>query len=62
MKDIVAGLFFFAVGVFFLIQGLEYKIGTVSNMGPGFFPVAFSSLLIVLSVIVTIKGLRNVRR
>lgn len=35
-------------GVFGLVIGLDYKVGSLTRMGPGFFPVALSVLVIVL--------------
>lgn len=56
-KDLVAGLLFVAIGIAFLWIGLDYRFGTNRQMGPGYFPIVLSSLMILLGVIVALKGL-----
>jgi hypothetical protein len=56
-KDFLAGLMFAAFGLFFLIEGLNYRYGTVRSMGPGWFPAAVSWLLIGTGVVVAGKSL-----
>jgi hypothetical protein len=57
-KDLVAGALFVAIGLFFAIASLEYRLGTLARMGPGFFPLLLGSLLVLLGigVIVTAFG------
>lgn len=52
-------------GIFFVTVGLLYggmtlnslPIGTAFNMGPGYFPVVLSSILVVLGVVIGTRGL-----
>lgn len=37
-------------GIYLVIQGFNYSVGTFRRMGPGFFPVAVGAGLVVLSV------------
>ncbi|MBB3649145.1 tripartite tricarboxylate transporter TctB family protein (plasmid) [Rhizobium ruizarguesonis] len=60
-KDLVAGLVFVTIGLGFLWGGLDYRVGTVSEMGPGFFPVSLAILLIALGAVVALKSLTGVR-
>lgn len=57
-KEILAGLAFVALGLFFSLSVLvvPYRIGTLLEMGPGFFPLALGSLLVLLGVIVVVSG------
>jgi putative tricarboxylic transport membrane protein len=57
MKDIVAGLLFIVIGVFFKYHSQTYSLGSVSNMGPGYFPDLISTLLLVVGIVLTIKSL-----
>ena len=57
MKDITAGIFFISTGAFFLFHGINYRIGTLDQMGPGFFPVTFSIVSIVLGAVILVREL-----
>lgn len=61
-KDLAAGVMFVGIGSFFM--GYAYfnlRMGTAGAMGPGYFPVALGSLLMVLGTGVLLKaaGARN---
>jgi hypothetical protein len=58
-KDIIAGLLFAALGGFFLYYSTKFTIGTVNQMGPGFYPVCVSTLLIVLGIITILKAIKK---
>lgn len=55
-KDFVSGLLFLVVGGFFLWSGSDYQFGTVSHMGPGFFPRVLAILVSVVGLILCIQG------
>lgn len=50
-KDFWTGLIYIGLGAAFLWFGLEYRMGTGARMGPGYFPVVLSIMLIVLGMI-----------
>ena len=57
-KDLAAGLIFAAIGAFFAIDALRHlRIGTALQMGPGYFPLVLSGVLLLLSAIIIGKGL-----
>lgn len=59
-SDVGAGAIFIAIGLFFglmTLSGLE--IGTARRMGPGYFPIVLSGILIVLGIAVAAKGLNQ---
>lgn len=58
-KDLVAGGLFVAIGLFFAIASLEYRLGTPGRMGPGFFPLMLGALLTVLGIGVVITSMRG---
>lgn len=51
LNDIFAGLVTLAVGLFIALQGRSYNVGELRNMGPGYFPVAIGSAMVLLSVV-----------
>jgi len=55
-KSSVTGLLFIALGLVFGIGSLQYTLGTVSEAGPGFYPLVVSTILFVLGVITLIKN------
>jgi putative tricarboxylic transport membrane protein len=44
-RDYHGGALMIAIGLGAIIQGRQYPIGTLSRMGPGFFPVALGAIL-----------------
>ena len=51
-KDLLAGLLFVFLGGTALLISSGYRIGTVLKMGPGYFPVLISSVVLVLGLII----------
>ncbi len=56
--NMLCGALFVAFGVFFLHQTASLNIGTAFRMGPGYFPLVLSSVLILLGVIIAVQALR----
>jgi putative tricarboxylic transport membrane protein len=56
-SEVVGGLFWLAVGVFFAVGGIMLKPGTLRNPGPGFLPLMMALLLISFSLFVLARGL-----
>jgi len=57
-KDFWSGVIFIAIGLFAIIHGTKYTIGTAARMGPGYFPRILGILLIVLGGILALRALR----
>jgi len=57
-KDFLAGLLFMAFGVAALVIGWSYPLGTISRMGPGYFPRILAVLLIGLGGLLSLRGFR----
>jgi len=55
-RDLICGLLFIAVGLFFAIQSFGLEIGTAFRMGPGYFPLVLAGLLVLFGIIVIIQG------
>jgi len=57
-SDLGAGAIFIAIGLGFGLMTLSgLDIGTARRMGPGFFPIMLSGILVVLGIAVVIKGI-----
>lgn len=52
------GAIFIAVGLFFGYQSLGQEIGNAFRMGPGYFPLVLSGILILLGAIIVIQATR----
>ena len=52
----LCGALFMATGLFFLVQSLGLEIGTAFRMGPGYFPLVLSGILVLLGLIVAGAG------
>lgn len=45
-RDVIAGTFFFLFGAGAVFYAFVYPVGTLTNMGPGYFPAILGGLLI----------------
>ncbi|MDN5843199.1 MAG: tripartite tricarboxylate transporter TctB family protein [Alcaligenaceae bacterium] len=55
-KDFFSGLLFVAIGIGFGWGATGYRMGTSAHMGPGYFPMVCSVLLVIIGLIVCIKS------
>jgi hypothetical protein len=56
-EDFGAGVLFTIVGGAVLVIGQRYALGTLSKMGPGFFPTMLSIGLIGTGLVLLVRGL-----
>jgi putative tricarboxylic transport membrane protein len=56
-SEVMGGIFWGAVGVFFALGAVRLKLGTFHNPGPGFIPLGIALLLILFSLFTLAKGL-----
>ena len=56
-RDYYGGALMMAIGIGAMVQGRHYSIGTLSRMGPGYFPVALGAILTLvgLAIIATAR-------
>jgi hypothetical protein len=56
-RDYYGGALMMAIGLGAIIEGRQYPLGTLSRMGPGFFPVALGAILALvgLAIIATAR-------
>jgi hypothetical protein len=55
--DVIGGLFWAGVGIFFALGAVKLKLGTFRDPGPGFIPLGIALLLILFSLFTLAEGL-----
>lgn len=50
-EDIIAGVVTTGLGVFIFTEAVGYRLGTVSSMGPGYFPMLLAACMCGLGVL-----------
>jgi hypothetical protein len=56
-QDFGAGILFLAIGIAGLYFGDDLAFGSASKMGPGYFPMMLSGIIVLLGAIVGIRAL-----
>lgn len=51
-KDFWSAVLYIALGLGTIIVSLHYQFGGPSNMGPGFFPIILSTILVIIGCII----------
>jgi len=59
VREIIGGLLVVAVGLCFAIGAFHFRMGTVMNMGPGFFPLATGIITTVLGIVIVIVAFKS---
>jgi hypothetical protein len=57
--DAAAGILFLLFGLFFGIQSLGLELGTAFRMGPGYFPLVLSGVLIVFGLLILLVAVTS---
>jgi hypothetical protein len=57
-KDFWSGVLFAGLGIFIIVYGSKYTLGTAARMGPGYFPRILGILLSVLGLVLALRSLR----
>lgn len=58
-QDVIGGVLALAFGAFMLDKALDYPLGSMLRMGPGFFPAVLSGLIIILGAALALHGFRR---
>jgi hypothetical protein len=56
-KDFWSGVLFTGFGVFAIVAGSKYTLGTAARMGPGYFPRILGILLVVLGLVLLLRAI-----
>ncbi|WP_454851303.1 tripartite tricarboxylate transporter TctB family protein [Rhizobium binxianense] len=54
----ICGALLAATGAFFAVQSFGLEIGTALRMGPGYFPLVLSAVLVLLGAIILVQAVR----
>ena len=60
--EIAVALILGAIGVYVILEGRTYGLGTIVRIGPAYFPIALGTLLLVLSIGLVMEALRGRNR
>lgn len=55
-RDIIGGLALSAIGLYAAFQAWGYEFGSLTRMGPGYFPVGLGLLLVVLGLAIAVPA------
>jgi hypothetical protein len=55
-QDLGAGIVFLLIGIAGIYFGSDLNVGTASRMGPGYFPIMLSWLIIAIGLVVGFRG------
>jgi hypothetical protein len=56
-QDLGAGLVFILIGAAGFYFGQDLTTGTAARMGPGYFPILLSGLIVLIGLVVAFRGL-----
>jgi hypothetical protein len=56
IKDYIGGGLMFLIGIAAIIQSIQYKVGSLSEMGSGFFPAALGVVLALIGIAIVLRG------
>ncbi len=56
VKDYIGGGLMCLIGIAAIIQSIQYNIGSVSEMGSGFFPAALGAVLTLIGVAIVLRA------
>lgn len=55
-RDLAAGILMTLIGIGAMIQGAAYHVGSVTKMGPGFFPLSLGVIMAACGLVITITA------
>jgi hypothetical protein len=58
-RDYYGGALMFFLGAGAVYKGLSYKVGSLSRMGPGYFPVAVGVVLALMGILIALGARSN---
>jgi len=56
-KNFMSGVFFIGTGALGIFMAQDYPMGTALRMGPGYFPIVLSGMLILFGIYCLVQGL-----
>lgn len=58
-RDFLAGLFYIFIGASGWYMALDYPFGSALRMGPGYFPIVLSAIMICFGILIMLMGIKN---
>lgn len=58
-KDLIGGGLMLLLGIGAAVQAAQYQVGSLRDMGAGYFPLALGIILAVTGVLIMLAGLRT---
>ena len=58
-RDFFAGLTYIGIGVAGWYMALDYPFGSALRMGPGYFPIVLSAIMIGFGILIMMMGVKN---
>lgn len=55
-RDLIGGFVLTALGIFVVVYGQRYELGSLRQMGPGYFPTALGVLLAILGAFIIVPA------
>ncbi|SPB14810.1 hypothetical protein NOV72_02041 [Caballeronia novacaledonica] len=55
-RDVVGGVLMFGIGIAVAIHSMSLHLGSLSQMGPGYFPFALGAILTVVGLAIAVQG------
>lgn len=59
LEDFIAGFVTAAIGAFIIFEASNYKLGSLDNIGPGFFPTILGWCMLFLAVFMVITARKS---
>lgn len=56
IEDFIAGLVTAGIGGFIIIEAMGYRMGSLTRMGPGYFPIILGVLMLVLALVMVLTA------
>jgi hypothetical protein len=56
LEDVIASLVTAMIGGYIVWEASGYKLGTLTNMGPGYFPIMLGSLMLFLAFVMLLTA------
>lgn len=60
-RDYYGGALMLLVGLVAIVMGIGYQVGTLSHMGPGFFPVSVGAIVALMGALIALGARGQIR-
>jgi hypothetical protein len=57
-QDLIGGLLSFGLGLYVLVESLQYPMGSLLRMGPGYFPCVLAVIIVLLGLALMASAFR----